>query len=765
VPEEQNRLRWRSAERMLSGEVLLMKSTPIGFALLPLPSVLLLFALCVVMSFPSRAQTPVDVYVQGQPTVGDPTNTVAATSPSFRDATQFSSDPLQLTSCGSPHVKALTNDAAGQIQAAICALPGSGGTVDARGLGSGITFGSNPFADPTDTTGAAVTGKNVRLLLPAGTIFVNSPIGVPKQSLMEGSGTSISTTLQLGTGFPALISSNCDQSGSRCYPVVAIGVGSDCPLVNVSTGFVNSAENPAGGFVNEPRSQVKHLRIDLLGTNYAVGLTNVCGQESSGIEDFIIADIGNGGRGLNIAETGTHISTAAPNEAQNSSYGMGEIAGTGNCNGTYTTATYGIFVNTGPSVTIGATGHITIDGPNCDGGTNASSNLIAADLSGAGVSIENLHVEKWFDAVRLGHAGSVNGGIVKNVTVAANGPENVVEISNNNNNTVTAAISGLHIDLCVATGMGNCSTYLYRFINDANSGCLGATPCLIPGPGGLASYVAGTGNTSWVQGTAEHPTGNIDLEAGNALTNGSTTAASSYTPGDLGCWTAANTIGSCASGSANLQTVGVLQSKNAGTPVYATVGQVSANSSAANVFTQNDYVCSDAANPGKVVDNATTPCPSTERFIGIVSFSDMLSHTSHSIVLALGAPSPAVNAWTYSVYAIAAYSATPCDAVTKTCGFGFIAKYSGTVGHVCLEVATGDSSDTYQFGFLQRGGTGGATILGTTAATTIPPAPPYWQCFALTTPVSFAQGSEYIFAVGVSGTASPAATFYSGFFE
>jgi len=82
------------------------------------------------------------------------------------------------------------------------------------------------------------------------------------------------------------------------------------------------------------------------------------------------------------------------------------------------------------------------------------------------------------------------------------------------------------------------------------------------------------------------------------------------------------------------------KSQNGTLPVYATIGQVSVNSSAAVTFTQGDYVCADAANGGKVVDHLTTACPSTERFIGIVAATDLVSVPSHSIALAMGAPSP-----------------------------------------------------------------------------------------------------------------------------
>jgi hypothetical protein len=199
-----------------------MKSARSSFTPGSLLLVLRQLALCAIASVSSHAQ--MNVYVQGQPTVGDPTSTVAATSASFLDATQFLSNVNVGGTCTViPPVKPLTTDAAGQIQAAICALPTTGGTIDARGLGTGITFQSSPFADPTvDRTGATTTQKNVILLLPAGTITVQSTIAVPKQSMMIGEGSD-TTTLMIGAPLStwANFSGNCDSSGSNpCYPVV-----------------------------------------------------------------------------------------------------------------------------------------------------------------------------------------------------------------------------------------------------------------------------------------------------------------------------------------------------------------------------------------------------------------------------------------------------------------------------------------------------------------------------------------------------------------
>jgi fibronectin-binding autotransporter adhesin len=132
-------------------------------------------------------------------------------------------------------------------------------------------------------------------------------------------------------------------------------------------------------------------------------------------------------------------------------------------------------------------------------------------------------------------------------------------------------------------------------------------------------------------GTLFFPGENTDLQA-NAVGSEATTAAATYNVGDLACVTATNTVGSCGTAGANSAFIGVLLAKNGAIPYYAISGTASVNSSAAASFTQGDYVCTDASNAAKVVDNGTTACPSGQRQVGIVKTTDS-SVSTHVVAL------------------------------------------------------------------------------------------------------------------------------------
>jgi len=196
-----------------------MKFADVSFARRSPFGILLSFALWVAASISCQGQ----VYVQGQPTVGSPPPSQAASSQSFLDATEFRSSPSDFTKCGTL-IPPLTDDAAGKIQAAICALPPNGGTVDGRGFGdpnayTSVKFGSNPFADPSlASDGTRATTKNVVVLLPARVIEVDAVIGIPRHSLLKGQG-SLTTILQIGATFPGY-GSNTEVT-NNCGPYVS----------------------------------------------------------------------------------------------------------------------------------------------------------------------------------------------------------------------------------------------------------------------------------------------------------------------------------------------------------------------------------------------------------------------------------------------------------------------------------------------------------------------------------------------------------------
>ncbi len=119
-----------------------------------LVAVLLQVAICSFLTGTALAQNT------GYPVVES--STMMTASQSYLDATQFTTTTGRGTACLANSINNDT-DAAAMIQQAICALPATGGTVDARGFANQtaflppITFQSNPFADPhTSSNGGNV---------------------------------------------------------------------------------------------------------------------------------------------------------------------------------------------------------------------------------------------------------------------------------------------------------------------------------------------------------------------------------------------------------------------------------------------------------------------------------------------------------------------------------------------------------------------------------------------------------------------------------
>lgn len=125
---------------------------------------------------------------RGLPLINSNGSTGYATSAAWIDASQF--DPSTAIpagqGCGNGTVMPLSNDAAGKIQKAICALPSTGGVVDARSIIGG-TFGSNPFDNPS--TGSHTVNQGV-LLLGQGTYTVQggAMFGIPSKFQVWGLG-------------------------------------------------------------------------------------------------------------------------------------------------------------------------------------------------------------------------------------------------------------------------------------------------------------------------------------------------------------------------------------------------------------------------------------------------------------------------------------------------------------------------------------------------------------------------------------------------
>jgi len=179
-------------------------------------------------------------------------------------------------------------------------------------------------------------------------------------------------------------------------------------------------------------------------------------------------------------------------------------------------------------------------------------------------------------------------------------------------------------------------------VKDDNLG----TPCLATGAGIYPQY--------WQSGASVDASGNVITTVGNVigtnlrtantvrllgsgnLVSDATTADASYTVGNLACVTATNTVGNCGTVAANSAFIGVLIAKDGTLPVWAVNGTATVNSNASVTFTAGDYVCTDASNAGKAVDNGSTACPNPQRQVGIVKTTN--TSTSHTVTLNFSAP-------------------------------------------------------------------------------------------------------------------------------
>jgi hypothetical protein len=349
---------------------------------------------------------------RGYPVTGSGSSLAA--SALFLDATQFSGSANAGGTCGA--VAPLSNDPGGQIQAAICNLPsGIGGVIDARGFASGSTWGSNPFASPTDATGATLTAKNVTLLLPAGSFTINATWFLPTQSHTVGQG-SLTTTLVWGG--PAPGAGNCDSSGSsKCVPMICMG----SPILVTGT---LSCESP-GVFTNTPRIQIEGLKLDNNQAANSVALADITAQEKSWFQNGQIINFTKAG--IWIGRTGSQTITTGVNQVQNAGpftnleilYGC-------------TANTYGIYVNNGPSVVIGKGGHITVNANTvCNTPPGAA---IAVELNGLQATASNIHCERWATCVEAGGIANALDVDIQDITATAT-LTNAVHISGANHTT------------------------------------------------------------------------------------------------------------------------------------------------------------------------------------------------------------------------------------------------------------------------------------------------------------------------------------------
>jgi hypothetical protein len=392
-----------------------------------------LIAACLAIAVQSSAQN-----VTGEVAVGNTLGNGQNSSQIFLDAMQFSGQ--NPTKCsGGPNP--LHNDMCGQIQAAICAAPSPNGvTIDARGFTATQACQTNPFASPTDSSGATLTTTPVTLLLPGQTITSTVPWFLPAQSKTIGQNQNVTIIQWAGA---AQGSTNCTVgTGTQtCVPVVCMGKPDPT---------THNCDTP-GEFANTPRTQISGLKIDCHNALNMFGLVDITAQEQSWFQNGGVENCP--GAGVFIGPTGHNTGTLNPplpdaNQVQNAgpftnleiNWGNNPAAGT-----------LGMYVQGGPSITVGVGGHITFNKTLNATGTAPNA---ALSVNGFQVSVANIHCENYVDCVLLGSNSNTLAASVHNITIA-DSATNAVHVASGK--TVTGVVSavgcvgGSHAPPCSGT--------------------------------------------------------------------------------------------------------------------------------------------------------------------------------------------------------------------------------------------------------------------------------------------------------------------------
>jgi hypothetical protein len=244
----------------------------------------------------------------------------------------------------------------------------NGIVVDARGVTSpstlACTHGVNPW-----TTNTYSSFSNV-VLLPNGTITIDSTWQLPSRTRLVGQGPNL-TTIQTCT------TSNICQKSFTGTDIVDMGTSGLCANAN--------NDCPAVG--------IEHLTIN--GSNNQVnGIVNCCSQELSFVNDVAVTNIASGKTGLTVS----HDNTSGFNADNSGPYSNIFFTGVGKCiSVTATTNTRGFH------------------GLTCIS-TGTSGPVISVD--GANNSISDVYVQGGStqqDGIRLGFVGSAQGNVLTNV--------------------------------------------------------------------------------------------------------------------------------------------------------------------------------------------------------------------------------------------------------------------------------------------------------------------------------------------------------------
>lgn len=411
---------------------------------------------------------------------------------------------------------------------------------------------------------------------------------------------------------------------------------SNCGTLYAGTPMIAYGQGGGSGFSFGQR--VEDVSIDCGGLMGIIGIQNLWGEEGSGWGHLKIS---------NCPFLGEDVHTTF---SQNMGWiGPDEIyAGAGtNCNLGTTAVALG---DSGIRGIIGLTATATVN-PAC---TALAPCSVGTTCTGGNFGTLEPKVAFFIDNTKLKVQGKAHcEGFNVCWEIGQNSPATGIELDQASGAPIVwPGTTGIDI----SNNFG--STALTTFTSDVNfmsaEKNTGETNNFVNNISGDTSTETITGSYPWDQnggsqanfGTSKQFTNrsghNIEFTTVNgAIANTAATADASYTAGDLACVTATNTVGNCATTGANQSFIGILEAKDfvagvATLPVYASAGTTSVNSVGSSTWTAGDYVCTDASNAHKSVDNGSTPCPNPQREVGIVKTTN--TGTAHTVSLTFSSP-------------------------------------------------------------------------------------------------------------------------------
>jgi hypothetical protein len=441
--------------------------------------------------------------------------------------------------------------------------PSSGAVVDARGVlplngNTSIPCSSNPFNNVSNGTAPTT------ILLPGTTILASKTWILPSNTRIigEGSGTGSYTAIQATSGFTV---------SSPPLPPTLIQMGL-------------SSTTPATGVV------IEHLQLNGADEGYFDGIDNVSAGDGSYVNDVDILKIGP------ISSSGSISGTACtPNSGAITALCIGPSA---TYSGPYTN------LNIAPSNMCGGymcqnTACVKIQAQTrglrnitCVGGSDSSNWPQAAIyLDAYATSIENVHVEAFFDAIVVGDYADGQGGLVNGTNTPIVGGNTIATVTGsynsggiltngvhicNGHTSSGSACSGNSVrirDLTITQVLSNGGSAGAAAIQDDINGWTGGVD---PSGGGhfVGLYVIGNSNSGSTGGNARFTSAPAGSNLTGTTTLPSPTWGSGAPTGSLGGQSCASSgaLFSAVNGTSNSNTIYVCTYYGSGVLTWNAIG-------------------------------------------------------------------------------------------------------------------------------------------------------------------------------------------------